>query len=182
MTPVQIALALAPVVPEIVRWITGGDEKSTEVAQKVVDMAEAVTGAKGMEAVQAIRANPEAMIAFRTRVMEIDAEQERAYLADRKNARDRDVALAQAGRTNRRADVMVLGAVVGLLACLVVLVKFQGQVPGEVVGIVSTVAGLFGACLRDAFQFEFGTSRGSMAKGDQQAELMADLVKALRKP
>lgn len=38
------------------------------------------------------------------------------------------------------------------------------SVPGEVVGIVSTIAGIFGACLRDAFQFEFGSSRGSREK------------------
>lgn len=89
---------------------------------------------------------------------------DKAYLADRADARARDVALAQAGRNNRRADVMIIGAVVGLLACLFVLVRFQGQVPGEVVGIVSTVAGLFGASLRDAFQYEFGSSRGSADK------------------
>lgn len=74
------------------------------------------------------------------------------------------MALARAGQRNVRADVMIIGAVVGLLACLIVLVQFQDQVPGEVVGIVSTIAGLFGACLRDAFQYEFGSSRGSADK------------------
>lgn len=104
------------------------------------------------------------MLQFRTSLLQVEADLDKAYLADRADARARDVALAQAGRNNRRADVMIIGAVVGLLACLFVLVRFQGQVPGEVVGIVSTVAGLFGASLRDAFQYEFGSSRGSADK------------------
>lgn len=63
-----------------------------------------------------------------------------------------------------RADVMVLGAVLGLIACLASLVWFRTGLPGEAVGIISTVAGIFGACLRDALQFEFGSSRGSRDK------------------
>lgn len=31
--------------------------------------------------------------------------------------------------------------------------------------LLSGIAGIFGACLRDAFQFEFGSSRGSREKG-----------------
>ena len=59
---------------------------------------------------------------------------------------------------------MIWGAVLGLIACLLVLAFFKQSIPGEVVDIVSTIAGIFGACLRDAFQFEFGSSRGSREK------------------
>ena len=41
------------------------------------------------------------------------------------------------------------------------------------VGIISTVAGIFGACLRDAFQFEFGSSRGSRDKDELLAQMQA---------
>ena len=77
------------------------------------------------------------------------------------------------GGKNTRADVMVGGAVLGLVSCLLVLVFFRQEVPGEVVGIVSTIAGIFGACLRDAFQFEFGSSRGSKEKDELLARQMA---------
>lgn len=65
---------------------------------------------------------------------------------------------------NARANVMVAGAVVGLITCLLVLALFRQQIPGEAVGVISTVAGIFGTCLRDAFQYEFGSSRGSADK------------------
>lgn len=170
MDPITTAMALAQFAPQVIRWITGSD-KAGDAAAKVVEVAEAVTGRSGTEAVDALRADPALVIQFRTSLLQIEADLDKAYLADRADARKRDVALAQAGRNNRRADVMIIGAVVGLLACLFVLVRFQGQVPGEVVGIVSTVAGLFGACLRDAFQYEFGSSRGSADKSDLIARL-----------
>ena len=93
-----------------------------------------------------------------------DKDLEQAHLADRQDARARDVQFIKAGRTNTRADVMVAGAVLGLIACLACLVLFRQGLPGEAVGIISTVAGIFGACLRDAFQFEFGSSRSSRDK------------------
>jgi hypothetical protein len=40
------------------------------------------------------------------------------------------------------------------------------------VGIISTIAGIFGACLKDAYTFEFGSSLGSKQKDDTVAALM----------
>ena len=68
---------------------------------------------------------------------------------------------------------MVVGAVLGLVACLVSLIWFRTGLPGEAVGIISTIAGIFGACLRDAFQFEFGSSRGSREKDNVIGNLAA---------
>lgn len=67
-------------------------------------------------------------------------------------------------RSDTRANVLVIGAVIGLISCLAVLALYRQAVPGEVVGIVSTIAGIFGACVRDAFSYEFGSSRGSSEK------------------
>lgn len=163
MDPITTAMALAQFAPQLIKWLTGSD-KAAEAAGHVVDIAETVTGRKGLEAVDALRGDPALALQFRTAVLNVEADLDKAYLADRADARARDIALARAGQRNVRADVMIIGAVVGLLACLIVLVRFQNQVPGEVVGIVSTIAGLFGACLRDAFQYEFGSSRGSADK------------------
>ncbi|OYU41966.1 MAG: hypothetical protein CFE44_26720, partial [Burkholderiales bacterium PBB4] len=94
-------------------------------------------------------------------------------LADRQDARKRDVAYVQAGRVNHRADIMVLFDVVGLIACLVVMAFFRKDMPGEMVGLLSAIISIFGLCLRDAHQFEFGSSRGSRDKDDQQAALLS---------
>jgi hypothetical protein len=74
------------------------------------------------------------------------------------------VELAKAGRLNLRADVMVLIDAVGLVTCLIVLAMFRKVRPGEVVALLSSIASIFGLCLRDAHQFEFGSSRSSQRK------------------
>lgn len=161
---IPIALQLASLAPTIMRFL-GTGEPAAGVVEKVVQVAQQVTGAATPEdAVKALQADPAKVLDFQLRLIEIDGELELAYLGDRKDARARDVALAQAGFRNTRADLMVVGAVVGLVTCLLVLAFFRKDVPGEAVGIISTVAGIFGACLRDAFQFEFGSSRGSREK------------------
>jgi hypothetical protein len=103
-------------------------------------------------------------IQFKSAVMANDADLEKAYLADRQDARTRDVEIAKLGRRNVRADIMVLLDVLGLIACLVVLCFFREKIPGEAIGLISTIAATFGLCLRDAHQFEFGSSRSSQNK------------------
>lgn len=166
MDPITIAMGLAQFAPQIVRWISGSD-RAAEAAETVVGVAQAVTGkASGTEAFHTLKADPSKVLEFRQALAAQEADLDKAYLADRVDARRRDVELARAGQRNRRADVMIALDVVGLVTCLAVLVLFKGSLPGEVVGIVSTVAGIFGACLRDAHQFEFGSSRGSREKDD----------------
>jgi len=175
---ISIALGLAQFAPQLMRYF-GAGEDSAAVAEKVVAVAQSVTGATTPEqALERLREDAQAQQAFRLATLQVDGQLEQAYLADRQDARKRDVALAQAGRYNYRADAMVIGAVVGMLACLVTLVWFRQGLPGEVVGIVSTISGLFGACLRDAFQYEFGSSRGSAMKSQEQTATMAALMKS----
>lgn len=165
MDPITLALGLAQVAPALMRYF-GVGEKPVAVAEKVVGIAQAVTGQPtGEAALAALQADAAKAHEFRLAVLKADGDMEAAYLADRKDARNRDVDVRRlTGGSNARADVMILGAVLGLVACLAVLVFFRKEIPGEVVGIVSTIAGIFGACLRDAFQFEFGSSRGSREK------------------
>lgn len=170
MDPISIALALAQFAPSIMRFLGAGDG-SVDAAQKVVDIAQNLTGAPTPEAaLQAMRANAELAQAFNLAVLSADKELELAYLADRQSARQRDIAYVNAGRTNKRADLMVLFDVIGLIACLVVLAFFRKDIPGEVVGLLSSIASIFGICLRDAHQFEFGSSRGSRDKDELLAK------------
>ncbi len=162
---IPIALSLAgQFAPAIIKYFTNSDTAAT-VAGQVVEIAKTVTGTDTPEAaVSALQADPALAMQFQAAVMASEADLDKAFLADRQDARARDVKLAQAGVTNKRADIMVLLDVVGLIACLVVLCFFRDKIPGEAVGLISTVAATFGLCLRDAHQFEFGSSRSSQTK------------------
>lgn len=179
MDPISTAFALAQFAPQIIKWITGSD-KAAEAAGTVVDIATAVTGkATGSEALSAITADPAMVLEFRRAIMANEADLDKAYLADRADARRRDTALAQAGRRNVRADVMVAVDAIGLIVCLLVLALYADQLRGEAIALISTVASIFGLCLRDAHQFEFGSSRGS---ADKSADMRTMLEQITRRP
>lgn len=164
MDPVTLALGLANIAPSLLRFFGAGD-KPVAIAEHAIAIARTVTGvADGDAALAILQDDPERAAAYRLAVLAADSEMESMYLADRQDARARDVALHQAGYRNTRADWMVLADAIGLIACLLVLTFFRKDVPGEVVGLLSTIAGIFGICLRDAHQFEFGSSRGSKEK------------------
>jgi len=173
MDPISSAIALAKFAPSILRFF-GVGEKPVAVAEKLVGMAQSITGTRTPEhATEALRRDPELAQQFNLAVLAADVELEKAALADLQDARKRDIELRKlTGGGNTRADMLILGAVLILLACLVVLVFFRMDIPGEAVGIISTIAGLAGACLRDAFQFEFGSSRGSKEKDALLAKQM----------
>lgn len=166
---IPIAVQLAQFAPSLLRFFKAG-ESSTAVADQVASLAQQMSGAKTpAEALEAIKQNAELQAQFNLRAMELDAQLDLAYLADRQSARARDVEFVKAGRHNTRADVMVALAVVGLIACLAVLTIFRKDIPGEVVGLLSSIVSLFGLCMRDAYQFEFGSSRGSREKDQLMA-------------
>lgn len=158
-------MALAQFAPSIIKLITGSD-KAEAVAGSVIEIAKTVTGADTPNAaLTAIQADPDKIIAFRLAIAAQQSDLEKSYLADVSDARKRDIDVRKlAGGTNLRADLAVLAVVAGLIACLFVLVQYKASIPGEVVGILSTVAGIFGSCLKDYFSFEFGSSRSSQNK------------------
>ena len=163
MDPVTIAFGLAQYAPSIIKWLSGS-EKAEEVAQKVIDVARVVTGKDdASDAVQAIQADPAMLMQFRQAMANIESDMDRAYLADRQNARGRDVAFVQAGRWNIRADLLALLSVTGLIVC-VWFVARDSSLPERAVNAIMFVAGTLAACVRDVFAFEFGSSRGSREK------------------
>jgi hypothetical protein len=168
---IAAALGLAGFAPVIARWL-GGDQ-AQDVATRVVDIAQKITGTLDpVEAIQRLQENTEMVSTFQKSIIQIEAEIELAAMKDRQEARLRDVALVHAGRSNVRADVMVIAAAIGLILCLASLGYYSGELPGEAVGIISTIAGIFGACLKDAYTFEFGSSRGSKEKDSAVAAFM----------
>lgn len=166
MEPISLAIALASqFAPGIVKAITGSS-KAAEVAGKVVGIAQTITGTNTPEAAaEVLKTDPDKLIEFQQRMADIELEEERMRYANVADARNRDIEVRKvSGGQNHRADYMVLMDVVGLIACLVVLCFYRKEIPAEAVGLISTIAAAFSLCLRDAHQFEFGSSRGSQAK------------------
>ena len=165
---ITAAVALAEMAPLISKWLSSSEESvatTQKVAQQVVGIAKKITKTEEpMAAVQALAQDPKLLLQYQQALANIEHEIEHAYLQERMNARDRDAAIIAAGRSNTRADIMVIAAATGLLFCLFALGYYQKELPGEAVGIISTIAGIFGACLKDAYAFEFGSSRGSKTK------------------
>lgn len=164
------AHALAEFSPLLARWL--GGEQGEKAAHQAVRLAQNITGEKKLENVLGyLKRDPQALLSFQKALMQLDHDLELAAYKDLDNARMRDIALAQAGRSNLRADIMVLAAAFGLICCLVTITLYRTSLPGEAVGIISTIAGIFGACLKDAYAFEFGSSRGSKLKDTKLSAL-----------
>ena len=165
---IGIAKSIIGLVPGLSRWFTDQSKDSGKahvIAKRVIEIAKSITGTKDVaKALSILQTNPTALLDFQKQVLSIERDLEEAYLQDKQDARYRDMAYIQAGRQNKRADIMVVAAALGLLSCLLTLCLFNESLPGEAVGIISTIAGIFGSCLKDAYSFEFGSSRGSKIK------------------
>lgn len=142
-------------------------DKADNVAEKIIGTAETLTGTDDINHMKdAFKNSPETVLQFQKEVSKF-------ALDDRINARQRDTSIFQVGKRNLRGDIMVLSALLGLLGCLSPLTVFKMSLSGEVIGIISTIAGIFGSCLKDAYAFEFGSSRGSKEKESHLIELLA---------
>ncbi|MDF3033443.1 MAG: hypothetical protein K0R76_397 [Alphaproteobacteria bacterium] len=104
-----------------------------------------------------------------------EAKFELAAIEDRKDARARDIALIQKGQRNLRADFMVAAPVRGLALCVVALAYFSIMLHEGTVGLLTMVAGMFGNCLKEAYGFEFGSSRCRKEK-EKADETIASLI------
>ncbi len=165
MNPFLITAAsfLIPLFPSISKWLT--QEHHEKILPKVLEIASQITRTQSpSQMARCFSGNPEFSTQFEKKLIELEKDFLLAESLERQSARNRDVALLQTGHKNIRADIMVIAAALGLSACLLILTFYRENLPGEAVGIISTVAGIFGSCLKDAYAFEFGSSRGSKNK------------------
>ncbi|EKE09818.1 MAG: hypothetical protein ACD_16C00103G0004 [uncultured bacterium] len=166
-----LAQALTEFVPVMARWLKGDEGEKT--AQKIINTAQRVTGEKNPQTLlHILKTNPNLLVDFQEAILKINHDLEMNDYKDREGARGRDIALIHAGRRNLRADIMVIAAALGLVSCLVTISLYRLSLPGETVGIISTIAGIFGSCLKDAYTFEFGSSRGSRVKDTHLSSLI----------
>jgi hypothetical protein len=165
-----IIIGLVGLFPSIAKLIKDDNPVTIE---KIISVAKQVTNSDTTEGiVRGLNHDPEARQKFECSLVQIEKEINEIQAKDRDSARKRDITMLQHGFYNVRADIMVVCAALGLAACLFSLVFYQTSMPGEAVGIISTIAGIFGACLKDAYAFEFGSSRGSKNKDEQVAIIL----------
>lgn len=170
----QAALALAQFSPKIAKWLSG--TKAESISQKILEIAKEVTHSyTEQEAVDKIKSDKHMHQLFEKALLDSERKIELALIRDKENARTRDIAIINSGRGNRRADIMVVCAAIGLISCLGIICFYKRDLPGEAVGIISTIAGIFGSCLKDAYNFEFGSSRGSKEKDQTVANVLNKL-------
>lgn len=163
MDPITIAMGLAQFAPQLVKWITGSDNAAAG-AQKVVDIASAVTGqADPAAALAALQADKALQLQFQQAVMANDADLAKAFLADVQSARDRDIKLAQAGMKNWRASMLVAMAVFLVLLCMAIMV-WHADTNDFVKATITLILGRALGWVEQVFSFEFGTTRASATK------------------
>ncbi|CDS48910.1 Phage protein [Polaromonas sp. CG9_12] len=164
MDPITLALTLAgQFAPSLIKHFTNS-ETAAAVAGQVIDMARTVTGTGTPdEALASLKADPALALQFKLAALQADTELEKASLADRANARGRDVALAQAGRMNWRGDLLAFFAVGGLVLCVYFIAR-DADMPERAVNAVMFIAGVLASAVRDVYGFEFGSSRSSQVK------------------
>lgn len=159
---------LASFIPGIARLLQS-PTTSSEVLEQIATCAQHLSGQTDPGKMAEVFQKHPHLIASLYREL---ARIEETTTYDRRDARQRDVMIFKDSARNVRADVMVIAAAMGLLGCLVALAYYQNHLPGEAVGIISTIAGIFGSCLKDAYGFEFGSSRGSKTKDEHVAAVL----------
>jgi hypothetical protein len=170
MDALTTAMGLATYAPRIVKWLSGSD-KAEAVAQKVVAVAEAVTGRPGTDAVYTLEGNPDKVLEFRTRIAELEADVEKAVMEDKQHARAAHRDHWMPWLLTLTLVAMVSGTVAGLL--------FVAVPDGNKEVLYLIVGQLIGAFVT-AVAYWLGSSRGSAVKQDELTSLMAAAGKSNR--
>lgn len=161
---IPAVLGLLQLAPTLMRFF-GAGEKSAAVAEKVIDIAQTVTGTTDPDnALEVLRGDPDKVRQFQLAIMDNDTELETLYLADRDSARKRDMEFLKAGTRNYRADTMYLLAV--LVIGLLVWQVLRSSLDEYAKGIITLVLGRFLGYLDGIYNFEFGTTRTSKTKDE----------------
>ena len=111
----------------------------------------------------------------------LDVEREHDILADKQSARKRDELYITAGKTNVRANVMLIAAFTAVIVMATVIILFCAGMSDLVIGSLLTIIGAFVKDIGTAFDFEFGSSRGSNEKNDVMASMKVALTNATNK-
>ena len=168
-----LAKVALDVAPEIASWF--GDDDATAAVNRIAGAVRDITGSDDPAKAKEALADPNLVFQLRQqtaqqahleRMTQLAARQEaaRATLADMENARARDMTLRSSGRGNLRANLMLGIAVGGLVLIIGLLLLAHVNGESAVGGFVISVGSLLAGKIGTAFDFEFGSSAGSIEK------------------
>jgi len=164
LIPIAIELA-SQFAPGIIKAITGSD-KAADVAGKVVEVAQAVTGTDNpTAAAEVLKADPAKLLEFQQHMADIELESEKQRYADIANARAMQIAaLGQDDTFSKRfvymfASAWSLFAMVYFAAVTFIPLSAGGQrVADTILGVlITSVIGVM-------FAYFYGSTKGSAEK------------------
>ena len=166
----DIALNLATkFAPGLLRGLFG--DNNSETAEKIISIGRALTGSLNDDEIEtALIADPELAHKFKTQAAVLEGELEKAYLADRQDARERDIAMMNSGKHNWRGDILAFAAIAGLIAALA-FAFFIPMESGPARDLILILGGALITIVKDVYGFEFGSSRGSKEKAEQLSRM-----------
>lgn len=165
--PLAAITALAQFAPTLFRFLgVGSDSAPAQIADKVAEVAQQVSGAKTIdEAITVFASSTEKAWEFKLRMLSMDREFEQLYLADVQSARGRDKEFIKAGQINHRANWMTIFAF--LIVCFLFFAVWRDPDINEFAkGVVTLILGRFLGYLDGIYNFEFGSTRSSKTKDD----------------
>lgn len=160
-----IALALAQIAPGIIQYFTGS-EKAANVAAKVVDIAQTITGTEAPEAaLAALQADPAKALEFQQAVLNADIELTKAQLADVQSARHmQEIALGQDDLFSKRF-VYYFASGWSLFAMIYFAGVTFGTVTEDGRRVADTILGvLISSVLGSMMAYFYGSTKGSAEK------------------
>lgn len=171
MDPFTIGLGLAKLVPAVWDLFDGKDEnKDIEKAEKLVQIAEKVTGHEGEHALSAIEQNPQLALQFKKQATEDKYFKEILDANDRKDARQmyQNTNNQQANDIAKRIMEYNIYFVVGIALAQILALAFVPEMTDTVKVIIGNVCGwVIKGLLDERLQvcnFFFGSSLGSKHK------------------
>lgn len=157
-----------------------GGARGEAVAEHVIDVAATIAGlprdADARDIIAALRQDESKAAELRFRLAELDQEEHQRIVDDRMDARKYQAAIGP--RARLRGTLMLLGVVVGLVACIAAV--FQSATDPATLALLTTIAGALLKMLSDAFAFEFGSSVGSKDKDAQIESIQRALIDSAR--
>ncbi|MGI4850224.1 MAG: hypothetical protein ACRYGK_19115 [Janthinobacterium lividum] len=166
MDPITVALALASqFAPALVKRLTSSDTAGA-VTSQVIDIARTVTGkADPGDMLDAVKADPALGAEFQKLAMNLDADLEKAYLADRQNARSMQVAALTQDDVFSKRFVFYFSTAWSIFAMVYFACVTFCVIPATGQRTADTILGvLIGSILGSIFQFFYGTNRQSQVK------------------
>lgn len=176
---------VAEFAPRLIEHFAG--EKAGRVAEAAADVVGAVTGQdvrteSGLQSARkALRADPALAAKLEIELAQLAAQTEQARLQDVQDARARDIALRQAGDGSIRANIMLALAFAAIIAIAALLVLRPGEVNDAISGFLIGIGGMFARNIGSAFDFEFGSSRGSREKDRTRDLAVVDTLEAIKR-